>query len=156
LGSKNESAKSRSWNRGLLLALTSPSVQPGSPSLLESGNIKKLHKLLIQHSHFGSSKSPVLVKNGGQRPILHFPETPYKTPRAMLQTNPKRQPHINFHNPRLKELTCGTSHSVVQNQILKTSNHLEKASLKEKKLSLQSRLKEKSHTFPLLQCIRIG
>lgn len=84
--------KSRSWNSKFLLTLASPGIEPGSPSLLESGNIEEFHKLLIQHPYFGSSKATVLVKNRGQRPILYFPETPYKTPCAMLQSNPQVSP----------------------------------------------------------------
>lgn len=49
-----------SWE---IISLAVTTITPCPPCLLEAGNIKKFHELLIKHSNLCSSKTTVLIKN---------------------------------------------------------------------------------------------
>ncbi len=53
-------------------------------AISNSGSLKQFYELLIQNSDLIRSKSAIFVKDGGQRPALHFTQAPYKTACSML------------------------------------------------------------------------
>lgn len=46
--------------------------------------LEQFNKLLVENSDFVSGKSAIFVKNGGQRPSLHFSEAPNQASGSML------------------------------------------------------------------------
>jgi hypothetical protein len=49
-----------SWE---IISLAVTTIMPCPPCLLEAGNIKEFHELLIKHPNLCSSKTTVLIKN---------------------------------------------------------------------------------------------
>lgn len=46
--------------------------------------LKEFDKLLVENTRFVASKATILIKNRGQRPALHLPQTSDQTAGAVL------------------------------------------------------------------------